>query len=93
MYTVKSGSFIEEMVIGLFFWYAICSNKLTITNLKVVTMHNNNLPMINLLKNETQILIDENECMVMNCGAFNPRFLAKIKKSKAIHYKYKNKEK
>ena len=49
--------------------------------------------MINLLKNETQILIDENECMVMNCGAFNPRFLAKIKRSKALHYKYKSKEK
>ena len=56
-------------------------------------MHSNNLPMINLLKNGTQILIDENEYMVMNCGAFNPRFLAKIKRSKAVHDKNKSKEK
>ena len=25
----------------------------------------------------------ENECQVMSCGLFNPRFLAKIKRSKA----------
>ena len=27
----------------------------------------------------------ENEYLVMSCGAFNPRFLAKIKKSKAVN--------
>lgn len=31
-----------------------------------------------------QLCIDrENEYLVMSCGAFNPRFLAKIKRSKA----------
>ena len=49
--------------------------------------------MINLLKKVTQIFNEfaryeqsrinaENEYLVMSCGAFNPRFLAKIKRSK-----------
>ncbi len=50
--------------------------------------------MINLLKKVIQIFNEElaryeqlrinaeNEYLVMSCGAFNPRFLAKIKKSK-----------
>ena len=51
--------------------------------------------MINLLKKIIQILNEElaqheqlrvnaeNEYQAMSCGAFNPRFLAKIKRSKA----------
>jgi hypothetical protein len=30
---------------------------------------------------ERSSVIDENEYLVMSCGAFNPRFLAKIKRS------------
>jgi len=32
----------------------------------------------------------ENECLVMSCGAFNPRFLAKIKRCKADNSMNKN---
>jgi len=51
--------------------------------------------MINLLKKVIQIVNEElaqyeqlrvnaeNEYMAMSCGAFNPRLLAKIKRSKA----------
>ena len=51
--------------------------------------------MINLLKKAIQIVNEElaqyeqlrvnaeNEYQTMSCGAFNPRFLAKIKRSKA----------
>ncbi len=53
--------------------------------------------MINLLKKGIQLLSgelaqyeqllvnDENEYQAMSCGAFNPRLLAKIKRSKADH--------
>ena len=53
--------------------------------------------MIKLLKKGMQALNEElahyeqlrvnaeNEYLVMSCGAFNPRFLAKIKKSKAFN--------
>ncbi len=59
--------------------------------------------MINLLKKGIQILNGElaqyeqlrvnteNEDQAMSCGAFNPRFLAKIKRSKADNYRNKNK--
>ncbi len=30
---------------------------------------------------ERSPVIDENEYLVMSCGAFNPRFLAKVKRS------------
>ena len=51
--------------------------------------------MINLLKKVIQIVNEElaqyeqlrvnaeNECLAMSCGAFNLRFLAKVKRSKA----------
>lgn len=51
--------------------------------------------MINLFKKRVQMLNEElaryeqlrvdaeNEYLAMSCGAFNPRFLAKIKRSKA----------
>jgi hypothetical protein len=51
--------------------------------------------MINLFKKEIQILNEEfaryeqlrvnaeNEYLAMSCGAFNPRFLAKVKRSRA----------
>ena len=60
--------------------------------------------MINLLKKGMQIFNSklaqseqlhvnaENEYQAMSCGAFNPRFLAKIKKSKADYNKNKNKK-
>ena len=60
--------------------------------------------MINLLKKGMQIFNSklsqceqlhvnaENEYQAMSCGAFNPRFLAKIKKSKADYSKNKNKK-
>jgi hypothetical protein len=32
-------------------------------------------------QSERSSVIDENEYLVMSCGAFNPRFLAKIKRS------------
>jgi len=35
----------------------------------------------------------ENEFQVMSCGAFNPRLLARIKRSKVEKNKEKNKEK
>lgn len=50
--------------------------------------------MINILKKVTQVFNEElarneqlrinaeNECLAMSCGAFNPRFLAKLKRSK-----------
>jgi hypothetical protein len=56
--------------------------------------------MINLLKNglkilngelaqREQLLVNtENEYLAMSCGAFNPRFLAKIKRCKADNNKY-----
>lgn len=58
--------------------------------------------MIDLLKKGVQILNGdfaqheqlrvsaENEYQAMSCGAFSPRFLAKIKKSKAVNNKNKN---
>jgi hypothetical protein len=61
--------------------------------------------MINLLKKGIQLLNGElaqyeqlrvnaeNEYQAMSCGAFNPRFLAKIKRSKADNNTNKNKEK
>ena len=60
--------------------------------------------MINLFKKGMQIFskkaaqceqLDvnaENEYQAMCCGALNPRFLAKIKKSKADYNKNKNKK-
>ena len=60
--------------------------------------------MINLLKKGIQILNEElahyeqlrvnaeNECQAMSCGAFNPRFLAKVKRSKANNNANKNKK-
>ncbi len=60
--------------------------------------------MINLLKKVIQIVNEElaqyeqlrvnaeNECLVMSCGAFNLRFLAKIKRSKADNNRNKNEE-
>ena len=62
-------------------------------------MYNTNMPMFDLLKKGMQILNNEfnqymqlrinaeNECQVMSCGAFNPRFLALIKRSKANNNK------
>ena len=59
--------------------------------------------MINLLKKAIQIVNEElaqyeqlrvnaeNEYQAMSCGAFNPRFLARIKRSKADNTK-KNKK-
>ena len=35
----------------------------------------------------------ESEYLAMSCGSFNPRFLAKIKKSKVDNYENKTKEK
>lgn len=61
---------------------------LTVTSVRGVIM-------INLLRKAIQIVNEElaqyeqlrvnaeNEYQVMSCGAFNPRFLAKIKRSKA----------
>ncbi len=61
--------------------------------------------MINLLQKGIQILSEElaqyeqlcvnaeNEYLAMSCGAFNPRFLAKIKRSKADNSTNKNKGK
>ena len=58
--------------------------------------------MINLLKKGIQILNGEltqhqqllvnaeNEYQAMSCGAFSPRFLAKIKRSKTDNNKNKN---
>ena len=63
------------------------------------------MTMINLLKKGIQILNEqlaqneqlranaENEYQAMSCGAFNPRFLAKIKRSKADYSESENKEK
>ena len=65
--------------------YAVIT--LTVANLRAVTM-------MNLLESRMQILNKwlaryeqlrinaENENQAMCCGAFNPRFLAKIRKSK-----------
>lgn len=59
--------------------------------------------MINILKKVTQVFNEEiaryeqlrinaeNESLVMSCGAFNPRFLAKLKRSKAGNNINKNK--
>lgn len=61
--------------------------------------------MINLIKKGMQILNGEltryeqlrvnaeNEYQAMSCGAFNPRFLAKIKKNKHENDKNKSEEK
>ena len=61
--------------------------------------------MINLLKKAIQIVNEElaqyqqlrvnaeNEYLAMSCGAFNPRFLAEIKRSKADNNRSKDKEK
>ena len=60
--------------------------------------------MINLLKKGIQILNGEfaqyeqvrvnaeNEYQAMSCGAFNPRFLAKVKRSKADNSTNRNKK-
>lgn len=62
-------------------------------------MYNANMPMFDLFKKGMQILNNEfnqymqlrinaeNEYQVMSCGAFNPRFLALIKRSKANNNK------
>ena len=67
-------------------------------------MHNKNLPIFNLFKKGMRILNNafdqyiqlrvnaENEYQMMSCGAFNPRFLAMIKRSKANNNKYEIKE-
>lgn len=61
--------------------------------------------MINLLKKGKQRLNEElahyeqlrvnaeNEYQAMSCGAFNPKFLAMIKRSKTDNNRNKNKEK
>ena len=61
--------------------------------------------MINILTKGIQILSEEfaqyqqlrinveNESHAMSCGAFNPRFIAKIRRSKASNNTDKNKEK
>ncbi len=61
--------------------------------------------MINLLKKAIQIVNEElaqyeqlrvnaeNEYLTMSCGAFNPRFLAEIKRSKTDNNRNKDKEK
>ena len=46
-----------------------------------------------ILKKEIQKLNDDNEYLVMNCGAFSPRLLEKIKKDKAAFDKGKRKNK
>ena len=48
--------------------------------------------MSKILKKEAQKSNDDSEFLVMNCGAFSPRFLEKIKKDKATIYKNKNKK-
>ena len=60
--------------------------------------------MINLFKKGIQILNErlarheqlrvnaENEYLAMSCGAFNPRFLSKVKRSKANNNANKNSE-
>ena len=60
--------------------------------------------MINLLKNIMQIFNEkfaqyeqlrvnaENESLAMSCGSFNPRFLARIKRSKAENKMNMNKK-
>ena len=45
-----------------------------------------------ILKKEAQKSDDDSEYLVMNCGAFSPRFLQKIKKDKASIDKNKNKK-
>jgi hypothetical protein len=71
---------------------------LTVTKTRVETMKN-------LLKIVKQIfddeiaryqqvrLNDENEYLAMSCGAFSPRFLAKIKRTRAVSIKSDNKNK
>ncbi len=71
---------------------------------RVITMHNNNLPVFDffikgmrILNNESdqhQLLSGnaENEYQAMSCGAFNPRFLAMVKRSKADEKKKQNNE-
>ena len=61
--------------------------------------------MIDFLKKRMQILNEklaqheqlrvntESEYLAMSCGSFNPKFLAKIKKSKVDNYENKTKEK
>ena len=68
-------------------------------------MHNKNLPIFDLLKKVIQIFNNasdhyrqlrvnaENEYQAMCCGAFNPRFLAMVKRSNANNDKNENKEK
>ena len=65
----------------------------------------NTLSMIAVLKKGVQIIKRElahyeqlrvnaeNECLAMSCGAFNPRFLAKIKRSKTDNNTNMSKEK
>ena len=62
----------------------------------------NKLSMIAVLKKGVQIIKRElahyeqlrvnaeNECLAMSCGAFNPRFLAKIKRCNADNSMNKN---
>jgi hypothetical protein len=70
---------------------------LTLTNLSVRTMYINNLSIFYFFKKGMHIFNEalaeheklcvnaENEYQAMSCGAFNPRFLAKIKRSKALY--------
>lgn len=65
----------------------------------------NNLSLINFLNKGIQIVNEEfaryeqlrvnaeNECLAMSCGAFSPRLLAKIKRSKTSNNRNKNKQK
>ena len=74
------------------------SSILTVTNLGVVTMINllqKALQKVNQeLAQYQQLRVNaENEYLAMSCGAFNPRFLAEIKRSKADNNRNKNKEK
>jgi len=65
----------------------------------------NKLSIMNFIKKRMQIFDEEltqceklrvnaeNEYQAMSCGAFNPRFLAKIRRSRAGNNTNKNKEK
>lgn len=54
-------------------------------NLSISTLLKKGMQIINQQLAHYEMLRDnaENESLAMNCGAFNPRFLAKIKKCKA----------
>jgi len=67
-------------------------------------MHNSHLPVFDFFKKGMRILNNEpdqhqllsgnaeNEYQAMSCGAFNPRFLAMVKRSKADEKKNENNE-